>query len=205
MIEAAVGAEPAVETAHCRAFRLSDAMILLAGTALALAGGSHFLPLLADIFGQLCREAAAHGGDLPNNWSVFWAATHDSLRNAVWYGFQVAGAFLLGLTPAFLVIRLRRPRPPLRTLVRQPGMMAALAIVFGLFWGTGGLLWLLPGKVDAFTAAPTAAGGAVAVSWIVLALARSWKPEAGWVDRIGRALGCAAIGTAMLGLVVFRI
>jgi hypothetical protein len=64
---------------------------------------------------------------------------------------------------------------------------------------------LFPDKVDSMTAAPIAVGGAVAVGWIALALSRRWKPEAGWVDRIGRALGCAAIGAAVLSLMVFRI
>ncbi len=50
-------------------------------------------------------------------------------------------------------------------------------------------------KVDSMTAAPIAVGGAVAVGWIALALSRRWKHEAGWVERIGRALGCAAIGS----------
>jgi hypothetical protein len=205
MIEAATQAKHAVEVTHRRDFRLSDVIILLAGAALALAEGAHLVLLMADMFGRLCREAAAHRADLLSHWPVFWAATHDSLRNTLWYGYQVAGALLLGMTPAFLVLRLRRPRPPLRALVRQPGTVAALAMVFGLFWGTGGLLWLLPGEVDSFTAAPTAIGGAVAVGWIVLALARCWKPEAEWIDRMGRVLGCVAMGTALLGLVVFRI
>ena len=100
---------------------------------------------------------------------------------------------------------MRQPRPPLGTLLRQPGTVAGLAMVFGLFWGTGGLLWLFPDKFDSMIAAPTAVGGAVVIAWIALALTRNWKPEPGWVDRMGRILGCAAIGTALLGLVVFRI
>jgi hypothetical protein len=78
-------------------------------------------------------------------------------------------------------------------------------MVFGLFWGTGCLIYLFPDKVDSTTAAPAAIGGAVALSWVVLALSRLWEPEQGWVDRVGRFLGCAAIGTALLGLVVYRI
>lgn len=203
--EAVIGADGTVELTHCRKFRLSDAMILLAGAALALSAGSHLLVLLAEMLGRLCREVMAHRADVVANWPLFWGATHDSLRNTLWYAFQVVEMFLFGMTPAFFAIRLRRPRPPLRTLLRQPGTVAGLAMVFGLFWGTGGLLWSFPGMVDTMTAAPTAVGGAVAIGWIAVALSRWWKPEAGWVDQIGRVLGCAAIGAALLGLMVFRI
>jgi hypothetical protein len=203
--ETVTGPDRAVELTHCRQFRLSDAMILLAGTALALSAGAHLLLLLADMIGRLCREAIAHRADLPDHWPLFWGATHDSLRYTAWYGLQMAETFLLGMTPAFFVLRLRRPRPPLRALVRQPDTVAGLAIVFGLFWGTGGLLWLFPDKVDSMTAAPIAVGGAVAIGWIALALSRWWKPELGWVDPIGRVLGWAAIGAALLSLMVFRI
>jgi hypothetical protein len=190
---------------RCREFRISDAMILMAGAALALAAGSHLLVLLADMLGRLGREAASHRTDLPAHWPAFWGATHDSLRNSVWYGYQVAATILLGLTPVFFVVRLRRPRPPLRILVREPGTVAGLSMVIGLFWGTGCLLWLFPGQVDSMTAAPTAVGGAVAIGWGVLALSRRWTSEAGWVDLLGRVLGGLAIGMALLGPLVFRI
>jgi hypothetical protein len=200
-----VDPEPAAAPTPCRGFRLSDAMILLAGVAVALSGGSHLLLLLADVLGRLSREALAHREDLIAHWPVFWAATHDSLRNTLWYGYQLAEMFLFGVTPAFFILRLRRPRPPLRVLLRQPGTVAALAMVFGLFWGTGGLLALFPDKVDAMTAAPVAIGGAVAAGWVILALSRRWEPERGWVDRVGWILGCIAIGTGLLGLVIHRI
>jgi hypothetical protein len=189
----------------CREFRVSDAMILLAGVALALGSGSHLLLLLADMFGRFCLEAAAHREDLIGHWPAFWAATRDSLRNTLWYGFQVTVMFLLGMVPAFFLVRLRRPRPSLRALLTQPGTVAGLAMVFGLFWGTGGLLALFPETVDAMTAAPAAIGGAVAAAWGVLALSWQWKPERGWIDRIGRILGWFAIGNGLLVLVIHRI
>jgi hypothetical protein len=205
MSDSATGVNRTVERTRCRGFRLSDAMILLAGAALALSAGSHLLLLMADMLGRLFREAAAHRADVLDHWPLFWGATHGPLRNTLWYAFQVAEMFLFGMIPAFIALRLRHPRPPLRALPWQPGTAAALAMVFGLFWGTGGLLWAFPDKVDSMTAAPIAVGGAVALVWVALTLGRSWDPEAGWVDRMGRVLGCAAIGTALLGLVVYRI
>jgi hypothetical protein len=64
---------------------------------------------------------------------------------------------------------------------------------------------LFPDKVDSMTAAPIAVGCAVGMGWGALALSRRWKPEPGWVDRVGRVLGYAAIATVLLGLLVFRI
>jgi hypothetical protein len=203
--ETVIGTDRKVELTHCREFRLSDAMILLAWGVLALSAGFHLLLLLAGMLGRLFREAIVHLADLPMRWPLFWDATHDSLRNTLWYGLQVTETFLLVMTPAFFLLRLRQPRPPLRALFRQPGAVAGLAIVFGLFWGTGSLLWLFPDKVDSMTAAATAVGGAVAAGWIALALSRSWKPQTGWVDGIGRVLGCAAIGAALLAFMVYRI
>jgi hypothetical protein len=113
--------------------------------------------------------------------------------------------FLFGMTPAFFILRLRRPHPPMRVLLRQPGTVAGLAMVFGLFWGTGCLLVLFSDQVDSMTAAPAAIGGAVAAGWGILALSRQGQSERGWVDRLGRVLGCIAIGTGLLGLVIHRI
>jgi hypothetical protein len=188
-----------------RDFRTSDAMILIAGAALALAAGPHLLVLLADMAGRLGKEAADHRSALLGNWPAFWAATHDSLRNVVFYGIQIGQMLLMGMTPAFLMIRMRRPRPAPRALLRQPGTAAGLAMVFGLFWGTGCLVWLFPDRIDSITVASLAVGGAVAMAWGALALGRWWSPEPGWVDRLGRVLAGLAIVTALLGLIVFRI
>jgi hypothetical protein len=195
----------ATEPVRCRKFGLFDAMILIAGTALCLAAGAPLFGLLADAAGHLWASAVVYRGVVLANPMAFWRGTHDHLRNSLWYGFQVTETFLVGLWPTFFVLRLRRPRPPLRALLRQPGTVAGLAMAFGLFWGTGCLLLLFPDKVDSMTAAAIAVGGTVAVSWVILALSREWQSGPGWVDRLGQLLGCAAIGTALLGLIVFRI
>jgi hypothetical protein len=188
-----------------RTFGLFDAMILTAGAALAMSMGIHLLPLLADQVGRLWRGVAAHRGEVFLHWPVFWRATHDDLRNTLWYALQLAETVLFGLTLAFIAVRLRRPRPPLRTLLRQPGIVAVLAMAFGLFYGTGLLLSAFPGTVDSFTAAPIATGGSVAVAWSILAVSRRREPEPGWVGRLGRLLGCVSITAALLFAVVARI
>jgi hypothetical protein len=184
-------------------------MILIAGLAIFLSGGMGLLLLCADQVVQLGR-AAIRASPI-TDWPAFWRVIHDplknphSLTNAVNYGGQILGEFLVAMTPAYFIIRLRRPRPPARDLLRQPGTVAALAMVLGLFWGTGFLLWAFPGRVDSFTAAPIAVGSAVAISWTILALSRRWQAEPGWPDRMGRSLGATAICAALLHAVVYRI
>jgi hypothetical protein len=195
----------AAEPACGLEFRLADAMILLAGLALALAAGAHILVLLAAEAGRFYAAAATHREDLLSNGSSFWRATHDHLRNTLWYGFQAAEAFLLGMTPAFLVLRVKQPRPALRVILGYSGTAAALAILFGLFWVMGLLVLWFPDRFRSETAAGIAVGGTVAVVWGVMALCRRWVAEPSWVDRVGRVLGVTAIATALVGLVISRI
>jgi hypothetical protein len=191
--------------AACRKFALSDAMILLAGLALALSAGAHLLPLMAAKFDGLVHAVSAHQSDMLDNWPLVWRSTHHDLRNFLWYTFQFVTDILGGMTLAFFVVRLRRPRPSWRNLVRQPGFVAALAMVFGLFWIYGLLCWLVPERADPFTTPFVAVGATVAVAWAALVCCRRWSAEPGWVDRVGRLLGATAIGIALLGLIIFRI
>jgi hypothetical protein len=193
----------------CRRLGLSDAMILMAGLGIFLSGGAGLLLLWADQVAEL-RRAATQAWPI-TDWPAFRKVIHDppnnrhALTNVVKYGGDILGVFLLAMTPAYFIIRFRRPRPPARDLLCQPGTVAAMAMVFGLFWGTGFLLWVFPDRVNSFTAAPIAVGTAVAISWVILAVSRRWRAEPGWPDRIGRLLGAAAIAAALLDAVVYRI
>jgi hypothetical protein len=209
--EIAMTGETAASTPHptgrlaARRFGLLDAMILLAGLSLSLALGGHLLVLFADSLARFCRAALDRHTSLLDNWPAFWRAAHDDLRNTLWYAFQFLLGLLFGMTPAFFVVRLRRPRPPLRALVRQPGTVAALAILFGLFWVLGSIHYLFPDQLDAITAPGIAVGSTVAAAWCVLALSRGWESERGWIDRTGRLLGVAAVAAGLLGLLIDRI
>ncbi len=106
--------------------------------------------------------------------------------------------FLLALTLGFLPLRLRRPRPPLRRLMCQPGMAAccAVAVVTLVDATSWAIYWakLDPQNADAMLARYWRGhshhpGIAVAATWLGLLLSRRWRPEPGWVDRSGRLIG----------------
>src|SRR5262249_9569917 len=125
--------------------------------------------------------------------------------SVVWYGFRVLEVLLLSMTPAFLLIRLRQPRPPFLAMLKQPGTVAGLAVAFGYFWVTGWLHWLYFGRLDFHTGPALAVGGTVLVAWAALALSRQWESEPSWVDRMGRLIGATAIVVAIVAFVQFGI
>jgi hypothetical protein len=109
--------------------------------------------------------------------------------------------FLFGLliiwTPAILWLRLRQPRPPLRELMWQPGLVACGAAALG-YWLYLDLSYFL---------APTpyvraTVGSIVVVAWLVQWMGLRWRPEACWVDRLGRVVGFCWVATTIgfLGL-----
>ena len=92
-------------------------------------------------------------------------------------------AVLLGLTLVQPVLRLSRPRPPFREVMRQPGFVACLGVIIGTLIAAD--LWWLA-RVDVgfwFTLAAV-----LFLLWPLLGV-YPWRPEASWVDRLGRAVG----------------
>ena len=189
MTEDSITGRPAPDS---RRFGLGDAMILIIALALGLG---------------LARPAIA--------------IVVDAMRSDPGWRFQtIAGAvsltrivniivlnFLLFLIPAFLIVRLRRPRPSWRSLIRQPGFASCagtVAVVLGLV-----VLSLIP--------APGLAAQAIEITgqilivavvpllWIVMLATRRWTPEPGWIDRLGRVLGLAWMVVTPAHLVLIRL
>jgi hypothetical protein len=96
---------------------------------------------------------------------------------------QLLSSVLLGLTLVQPFLRLRRPRPPLRDLVRQSGFVVCLAVIVGtlIFVDLG---WVA--RIDVSWEAILAS--ALLLFWPVLGLP-PWRSEASWIDRLGRAVG----------------
>jgi len=179
-----------MKTASQRAFTLFDAVVLIAATGSAFA---------------LFRTMQI----------VYWGGRGRLLFALILqHGAETTIPFLTMFSLALAGLRLRQPRPPLRNLARQPGMIACCAAMLTLVIEVLGIilgeLILPPHAVIARTIPPylklslpggilhdvrgtvvlqANAGGAVAAAWLILALAGVWRSESSWIDRFGRALG----------------
>ncbi len=164
-----------------RPFTLFDGMILVAGI------GAGFAWL------RLSPPETLEGlGRNPYYWR-FW-------RNV---GLEVGGVLLVVCSSMVLAFRVRKPRPALRRVARQPGFAACFVAVTlavgsyafesiryayewvrqrgGIFRGDAfSVDWLYPDDRTAIV---------VASVWILYAIGRIGRPEPGWVDRAGRLLG----------------
>jgi hypothetical protein len=169
-------AAPESEPTTIRRLNLIDAMIFIIALGLGLALARPAFTLIAD---AVSRDP---------HWRFQRLAGAVSLARMLNI---VLLNFLFFLLPAVLIVRLRRPRPPLRSLIDQPGFVAcALPVVI--------VLVTLP---LAFWPLPGAAGGAVEfgvqallitaspLAWVSLIATRRWNPERSWIDRLGRLLG----------------
>ena len=195
----------AVEPRPCRKFSVGDAMILVAGVAFALAvGWSRLLVSLALQIAGLCQTIVAYNTPFFSTrrglwWNHIWIFG----STVLWYGFRVSEEMLLCMVPIFLLLRLRRPRPRILALFKQPGTVAGLAAIFGLVWVTGWLHRLFVGKFNYWTMPAVAVGCTVAVAWVFLALSRKWEAEPGWIDGMGWLLGAIAIVNGLLAFAMF--
>jgi len=181
-----------------RRITLFDLMILVAATAIGLALVQFGWP----------RKAA---GASIFTWAVW--PSYSGYPSKTWVlpiAERVAPFLpcLVGWTGAFLVIRLRGPRPRRRRLIAQPGLVAAVAalsvltiesiLLIGSAKFDGRFNWSSPSSINLFIVNGVVllahhAGWAVLVSWLTLILIGQWRPERSWVDRGGRVLGCTWI------------
>ena len=165
-----------IDNRQSRPFTLGDAMILVIALALGLA-------LARPAIGSLAFKIRS----VPPNYFRTPGAALALARTLN----IILLCFLFFLLPAFLVLRLKRPRAPLRSLIRQPGFAACAtqcavflaSMPFTLLAASGlaGQVILVGGRVAAIAAAPLA--------WVSLIATRRWFPEPSWIDRFGRILG----------------
>ena len=122
--------------------------------------------------------------------------------------------FLFGLAPRYialsmvclLAMRLRRPRPNLRSLSRQPGAVACAAAAAAMAAGGIIVLTLLlrvdesnflqdhPEAEHPWQIVVLRISVAVPAAWFILAWSGRWRSEPSWIDRTGRVLGAYWIG-----------
>jgi hypothetical protein len=185
-----------------RRFRLLDAMILVAATALGF-GAIGWFAKAAELSLQDVSDAVSE---------VFPKQGRPISAQLVVGVCAMGGAIVTPLFAAWalalLSIRLISPRPRLRRLASQPGMMAVCSsimvlAVLGLFFicvilVSGGLSRAEEAVEYTFYSLPVLFGLTVAASWMSLLVGRRWRAERSWVDRAGRALGCVWIVAGLL-------
>jgi hypothetical protein len=203
--EAIDSPNPATQRTHCRPFSLADAMILIAGTTLFFSMGFYLFAYLIEMLVSLCRKTVEHRSDLLEHWPIFWAEIRLSFINSISYFNQILRNLLVSMVLTFIILRWRRPRPSLRTMLRQSGTLAAVAMVFGMFWVIGTLDYLFYPTIEPNLAAGLGIGGTVVFAWVILALSARWQGEPGWIDRMGRWLGVAAVIHMVLGILQYQV
>lgn len=165
-----------------RRFTIIDGMILVAPLAVAMLGWREFLVSYRTLMGRS-----------PSTPSESLFVSLDASIASMAFG-TMAGLIL---------VRLRRPRPGRRGLMRQPGFVACTAamatIAFGWLFGLSLYLFRTPGwgywpfqQLCAVSMGMTAWG--VVGAWLILAITGRWKAEPGWIDRTGRLLGVIVVG-----------
>jgi hypothetical protein len=188
-----------------RRFRLLDAMILVAATAIGF-GAIGWLARLSGVSVLDARDEVSE--TLPQQGRQI---TAEAIATFCAMGAGLVTPLIAAWALALIPIRLISPRPRWRRLASQPGTMAVCSSVVVL--AALGLLitcaLLVPGGgydasvVAAFAEgtlvlSPVFFGLTVAATWMSLLLGRRWRAERSWVDRAGRALGCFWIVAGLL-------
>jgi hypothetical protein len=193
-----------------RRFRILDAMILVAATAIGFAASE-----------WLSRETNGYlsfWGFFQGVWGYYSESTAEvGVAQFVYPCSMVAylmSPIVAMLTLALIPIRLFSPRPRWRRIASQPGMIAACAAGLALV-GIGLLIsgvalaagiedagrWMLESSFFL----PMFLGMAVVTSWMTLLFGRRWRAERSWVDRFGRAIGCYWVVTGLLMICMVAI
>lgn len=185
-----------------RRFYISDAIVLVAATAVGFAAA------------RLCSESWAGLMPIP----FFSRGPTRETAEAIARVTVRVPLWLAPWTVALLLLRLRPPRPRRRHLWRRPGFVAGAAATFVLAtgaaaivavlayrylttWRTSYWVWFLPPLFMhcAFDLRLSSlVGAAVAVGWMTLLLGGRWRAEPVWIDRLGRVLGCCWIALFLM-------
>jgi hypothetical protein len=184
-----------------RNFGVGDGLILIAATAIGLAGGRGLASILEPEVQALLSQIASPPSGMPSIGQV--------LHLSVFLGI-FSTPCISARTVACLLLRLQRPRRPLRRLARQPGALASFVatVVIMLTLAAFDMASVLAapeyfeefGPLIVFTGS-LLLSPALLSGWATLALAGHWCPERTWIDRTGRLVGVLWIGLGMLCLV----
>lgn len=153
-----------------RKFGLLDGMMLICATAL----GMGLLRILLS--------------DVPSD-AIELGTIADAVEIASIFGVPILGVWSL----AFVVIRLRRPRPAFRQLMREPGFVATsiATILFLASTAIAAELHFIGAAETEFVVflSPLQVGPSIAITWCFYWRAGWCRRGRGWIDRAGRLLG----------------
>jgi len=181
-----------IDPPKCRPFTLGDAMILIIALALGLTIARPGIIVIADTLRTVPRKQLR---------TLAGAVSLGRFLNIVVLN------FLFFLLPAFLIVRLKRPRAPLRSLICQPGFAACAAPV-AFFFACLPLALLAPSGLAGQVievAGQVLLAGAVPLAWLFLATTHQWAPELSWIDRSGRILAALWMVSVPAHLVLIRL
>jgi hypothetical protein len=139
----------------------------------------------------LTRPDLAVTGWIPiEEWRSRW-------RGMIDHNERIASPFISVVMPGLLVLRLRRPRPGLRRLSRQPGAVACAAATAAMALGgvvVGARLLFVEAALNSdmrmiWSGFQVWISPAVMAAWAALILGRRWRGERSWIDRAGRLCG----------------
>lgn len=187
----------------------ADAIILFVALCLGITWASQTVPILTHL-----AAYDANGPFHSEQISALYSYVYHSviLRRSL----HACAALFAPLCLGLLIVRFRRPRPPVRRCFRQPGTMACAAALvctcfevanhflnFTVRFNTTRMsadlrmsyLLFAPPLRDASIAGGVAfsmgqtAGWVVAGAYLALCAAGVWRSEPTWLDRMGRTLG----------------
>jgi hypothetical protein len=180
-----------IERANSRPFTSSDAMTLIIALALGLAVARPAIVLVVN---------AIHSVPQNHFRTMAGAVQLGRVLNIIVLN------FLFFLLPAFLILRLKRPRAPLRSMIDQPGFAAcATSVAIVLAFLPFELLPLGFARQVMEITAPVVITAAGPLAWVSLIATRRWDPEPSWIDRLGRILGALWMVTLPASFIVTRL
>ena len=167
-----------------RNFNILDTVVLVAAMAVGIAGGRAFSSLV------IPRARSPFDAWPPTGRELLAERIHEACNYSAFI------LFALGL--AFLLLRLRKPRPRQRRLWHSPGAAACFTVsvvvlVNVLRSGTVWLIWILRDWddlsvdwiFDVQTLAIKQAGAATLAIWLVLIVSRVMKLTRDWLEAFG--------------------
>lgn len=166
---------PAQSAATIRRFGLLDALILIASLGPGI-DETRFKVELALEF-----HRAAEGWP---NWTV-----NDQILSWLLVISSSLKAFLYWIMLATLILRFRRPRPPVPRTMLLPGTVACFGPICAVLVDAIIAAWsraMSPITLNLLTILPALF---VLGAWAALYFAGQYSPERSWIDRLGRCLG----------------